>query len=338
MVDMTNPPAKAYWQEGVAKLLKLGVAGFKMDRGEENIPESDPFKTFDGRSIRENRNAYVPMYVQAAYEVARKYRGDDFILLPRAAYTGTAAHAANWGGDIAGTQEGLRASIIAVQRSAVMGYPNWGSDTCGYNEQLMEQEVCGRWLAFSAFTPIMEVGPTRNLGFWNLNREPSYDAFLIAVWRLYARLHHRLMEYGYRHAQEAHRTGMPIVRPLFLADPKARAAWTNWWTYLYGPDIVVSPIWEKGKRAQEVYLPSGAQWRDAWQTSKMYRGGRTISVTVEPHQIPLFVRVGSKVSLGDLNREWKESQEIAARRPDLKALDAEVKAWFEKYQRSAAQK
>ena len=162
-----------------------------------------------------------------------------------------------WGGDIGGTQEGLRASIIAMQRSAVMGYPNWGSDICGYNQQLMEQEVCGRWLAFSAFNPIMEVGPTRNVAFWNLPREPSYDTELIAIWRLYARLHERLIDYSYRYAQEATRTGMPIVRPLFLVDPKSPAAWTNWWTYLYGRDILVSPIWEKGKRTQQVYLPAG---------------------------------------------------------------------------------
>ena len=91
------------------------------------------------------------MYVKAAYEVAKKYRGDDFFLMPRAAYTGSSAYGVFWGGDIGGTQEGLRASIIAVQRAAVMGYPNWGSDTCGYNQQLMEQEVCARWLAFSCF-------------------------------------------------------------------------------------------------------------------------------------------------------------------------------------------
>jgi alpha-glucosidase (family GH31 glycosyl hydrolase) len=335
MVDMTNPAARAYWQEGVAKLLRLGVAGFKMDRGEENIPESGPFKTFDGRTIRENRNAYVPMYVQAAHAVAKKYRGDDFVLLARGAYSGTSAFAAFWGGDIGGTQEGLRASIIAVQRSAVMGYPNWGSDTCGYNEQLMEQEVCGRWLAFSAFTPIMELGPTRNLGFWNLNREPAYDAFLIAMWRFYARLHDRLMDYSYRSAEEAHRSGMPIVRPLFLVDPKAPEAWANWWTYLYGPDLVVSPVWEKGKRTQLVYLPAGATWRDAWHPENVHRGGRTITVQAEPHQIPLFVRVGSQVPLGDLNREWSDSRAIAERKPDLKTLDAEVKAWFDARRREA---
>ncbi|HEV8367431.1 MAG TPA: TIM-barrel domain-containing protein [Pyrinomonadaceae bacterium] len=329
MVDLSNPAAKQYWQDGVAKLLKLGVAGFKLDRGEEDIPESGPFKLFDGRTIRENRNAYVAMYVRAVYEVAKKYRGDDFFLMPRGAYTGSSPYSVFWGGDIGGTQEGLRASIIAVQRSAVMGYPNWGSDICGYNQQLLEQEVCGRWLAFGALNPIMEVGPTRNVAFWNLPREPNYDAQLIAIWRLYARLHTRLIEYNYRHGQEAVNTGMPIVRPLFLVDPHAGAAWTNWWTYQYGRDLVVSPIWEKGKRTQDVYLPVGSSWRDAW-TSKIYRGGRTITVTADTHQLPLFVRVGATLSLGDLNKEWKESLEIANKKPDLKALDAELKAWWDK--------
>jgi alpha-glucosidase (family GH31 glycosyl hydrolase) len=329
MVDMTNPAARTYWQEGFARLLKLGVAAFKLDRGEENMPESGPYKVFDGRSIRENRNAYPAMYIQAAYEVARKFRGDDFVLMPRGAYTGSAGYGVFWGGDIGGTQEGLRASILAVQRAAVMGYPNWGSDTCGYNQQLMEQEVCGRWLAFSCFTPIMEVGPTRNAAFWSLPRDPSYDATLIAIWRLYARLHARLADYGYQAAREAHRTGMPIVRPLFTVDPQAPEAWTNWQTYQYGPDLLVSPVWEKGKRTQEVYLPAGRQWRDAWRPEKVHRGGQTVSVRAELHQIPLFVRAGSEVRIGDLNREYDESLAIAGKKPDLRALEADVKAWFE---------
>ncbi|HRH41107.1 MAG TPA: glycoside hydrolase family 31 protein, partial [Pyrinomonadaceae bacterium] len=138
MVDLSNPDAKAFWQAGIEKLLKRGVAGFKLDRGEENIPDDGTPNIFDGRSLRENRNAYMKMYVKAVYDIAKKHRGDDFVAMPRGAYTGTAQYSVNWGGDIGGTQEGLRASIIAVQRSAVMGYSNWGSDTCGYNQQLME--------------------------------------------------------------------------------------------------------------------------------------------------------------------------------------------------------
>ena len=328
LADLSNPAAKSFWQSGVEKLLKLGVAGFKLDRGEEQIPDGGPFKRFDGKSIRENRNAYVAMFAKAVAEVARKYRGEDFVAMPRGAYTGSSPYAVFWGGDIGGTQWGLRASIIAVQRAAVMGYPNWGSDTCGYNEQSLDQDMCARWLAFSCFTPIMEVGPTRNVAFWNLPREPKYDATLIAVWRLYARLHDRLTAYSYSQAQEASRTGMPIVQPLFLVDPKSAAAWSNWWTYLYGRDLLVSPVWEKDKRSQQVYLPSGSRWRDAWRPGKIYAGGQTVTVQSELHQIPLFIREGSSVDLPDLNKAWQEATAIASVKPDLKALESEVVSWF----------
>jgi alpha-glucosidase (family GH31 glycosyl hydrolase) len=332
MVDLTNPQAKKYWQDGVARLLKMGVAGFKLDRSEEDIPETGPYKVFDGRTIRENRNAYPPMYVKATYDVAKKYRGDDFFCMPRAAYTGSSAYGVFWGGDIGGTQEGLRAEIIAVQRSAVMGYPNWGSDTCGYNNQHMETEVCSRWLAFSCFTPIMEIGPTHNRAFWNFHEPPSYDTNLVALWRLYTRLHERLADYSYAAGKEAHQTGMPIVRPLFLVDPKSPAAWSNWWTFQYGADLLVSPVWEKEKRTQEVYFPTGGKWRDAWNPEKIYDGGTSATVKAELHQIPIFIRVGAKVNLGDLNREWSDAMAAAATRPDLKTLDAQLKKWFdEKY-------
>ena len=73
---------------------------------------------------------------------------------------------------------------------------------------------------------------------------------------------------GWRFVKEASATGMPVVRPLFLVEPGAAEAWTNWTTYLYGTDIVVSPIWEKGRREATVYLPSGSRWRDAWRKAR----------------------------------------------------------------------
>jgi len=86
----------------------------------------------------------------------------------------------------------------------------------------------------------------------------------------------------------------------------------------------------KGSRKQEVYLPAGQQWRDAWHPDKTYQGGQTVTVDAELYQIPLFVRVGSTVNLGDLNHEYQESLAIAQKKPDLKALDAEVAQWFAK--------
>lgn len=70
LVDFTNPAAKQYWEQGVAKLLARGVAGFKLDRAEEDIPDGGPFKVHDGRTLREQRNAYPAMYLKATYDIA----------------------------------------------------------------------------------------------------------------------------------------------------------------------------------------------------------------------------------------------------------------------------
>jgi alpha-glucosidase (family GH31 glycosyl hydrolase) len=120
---------------------------------------------------------------------------------------------------------------------------------------LLEQEVCGRWLAFGALNPIMEVGPTRNVAFWNLPHEPNYDSQLIAIWRLYARLHERLIDYTTINTRRKQQRLECRSCDRCLVDPAAPQAWSNWWTYQYGRDLLVSPIWEKGKRTPRSLLP-----------------------------------------------------------------------------------
>lgn len=328
LIDFTNPRAAAFWQGGVAKLMKLGAAGFKLDRAEEQMPDRGDEKVASGRTLTENRNAYPAQYVKAAYEIAHAKRGDDFVLMPRAASTGSAPYCIFWGGDISCTQWGLRASIVAVQRAAVMGYPCWGSDTCGYTGK-MDREVCGRWLGFSCFTPVMEVGPTENRAFWDMPGEPHYDAELIAIWRFYARLHQRLIDYTYAYAKEAHATGTPIVRPLCVAYPGDAAAWEKWETYLYGDNILVAPVWKKGATQQEVYLPAGEKWQNAWIPSQVFSGGQSVAVETPLYLTPIFVRVGSGVDFGDLNKEYKLAMEAAARKPDMRRLDEVLRSQFD---------
>ena len=53
-------------------------------------------------------------------------------------------------------------------------------------------------------------------------------------------------------------------------------------------------------------------------------------MAAETHQLPLFVRVGSSVNVGDLEREWRESRAIARTRPNLAALERNVNEWFTK--------
>jgi alpha-glucosidase (family GH31 glycosyl hydrolase) len=106
-----------------------------------------------------------------------------------------------------------------------------------------------------------------------------------------------------------------------MAYPDQPRAREDWQTYLYGPDILVSAIWQKGKKKHSLYLPEGEKWVDAWNKDQVYQGGQTIEVETPLHKIPIFLKEGSSVELGDLNALYEQSLEITKEKPDLKALE-----------------
>lgn len=307
LMDFTNPEACKWWGEnGPGKLAKVGVKGFKLDRADgEKLLDSLHLITSAGTTYRENYNDYPRQYVKATYDAVKPVLGDDFILFPRAQYTGSARYGAMWAGDTGNLPEGLRSVIIGMQRCAVMGYPMWCSDTGGYPKKL-QREVTMRWLGFSCFSPLMEVGPTNNRGFWGMNYDPSFDKELLAAWRFYAKLRMSLVDYLYHYAQIAHDTGMPVARPLFLEYPDQKESWEEWTTYKLGDDLLVSAIWEEGKERQRVYLPAGEIWINLWNNEE-YKGGGYLEVDAPVYQIPVFLRKGSTLRLPDLKSLYEES-------------------------------
>ena len=46
---------------------------------------------------------------------------------------------------------------------------------------------------------------------------------------------------------------------------------------MFGPDILVAPVVEKGAVTRRVYLPEGAEWTDA-HTKEILTGGQWIPV------------------------------------------------------------
>ncbi|MDD2912743.1 MAG: glycoside hydrolase family 31 protein, partial [Candidatus Bipolaricaulis anaerobius] len=139
-----------------------------------------------------------------------------------------------------------------------------------------------------------------------------------AIWILYARLHDDLRAYTYAQAVAAHERGTPIVRPLVFVHPDRPEYVDLWETYLYGPDLLVRPVWERGARSVTVHIPPG-EWRDLW-TGETWEGPRTIAVEAPLHVIPAYVRMGSELDHLDLAARWVEAQKQARSQPDLSSL------------------
>jgi len=304
VIDLTNPDARAWWMAKHLEFLRrYDVAGIKLDRGEEYVP-SDPTEIYaDGRTGREVHNAYPVLNIALYHDLMAAARGSgDFVVKMRAAYTGAQRYGITWGGDIPGstalgggpgTDLGLRTAIIALQRAAFMGFPFWGSDTGGYY-QFKQRDVFARWLEFSAFCPLMEIGGGGAHAPWDMPTDPHYDDEMIAIYRRYTRLHHDLIPYTMRYAELASRTGMPIARPLVFAYPDDTSVRDRWDEYLYGDDLLVAPLWHAGDRMREVYLPAGS-WEDFWDSSRTFDGPTTATVDAPLDRIPVFVRAGADV-------------------------------------------
>ena len=91
--------------------------------------------------------------------------------------------------------------------------------------------------------------------------------------------------------QAAHEKGTPVIRPLFYDFPEDPMCWENESQYLYGPDILVAPVMERGEKQKEVYLPKGAVWTNVW-TNEVWEGGQSVTVETPLDQMPLFTREG----------------------------------------------
>ena len=304
ILDVTSPAARAWWRDQVAAFVqRYGIDGIKLDRGEEHIPSAATDVWADGRTGREVHNAYPDLQTQIHYDaLAAAHPDGDFVLFSRAGYTGTPRLTVFWGGDIPGSETfgsgpgtdlGLRSAIISQLRAAFLGAPIWGSDTGGYY-QFKDREVFARWLEFSAFSGIMEIGGTGTHAPWDMPTAPRYDDEMIAIYRKYTTLRVTLQDYIVAAAREAGASGMPIARPLVFLDRKDRRLRDLWDQYLFGPDLMVAPVWKVGKRRRPVYFPRG-KWRSYWDPTRRWRGPRTAMVDAPLDTIPVFVRGDAQV-------------------------------------------
>ncbi len=228
-----------------------------------------------------------------------------------------------WSGDVYSTWETLKTHVPVAINIGLTGVPMWGTDIGGFvPTKELTGELYVRWFQFAAFCPLFRAhGRTWKLRLpwgWNTgdlapdeistytggaaNPDPSelHNAAVEPICRQYLELRYQLMPYLYSAVREAHDTGVPIIRALWLHYPDDRVAVERGDEYLWGRDILVAPVTEKGAGARAVYLPHG-RWYDFWQSVPL-EGGREIQREVDLATMPLYVRGGAILPLGPVKQ------------------------------------
>jgi alpha-D-xyloside xylohydrolase len=279
VLDLSNPAAVNWYQEKLAKLLKMGVGAIKVDFG-ENAPISGRY--FSGKSGLYEHNLYPLRYNKAVADVTTQITGDS-IIWARSAWAGSQRYPLHWGGDAENTNSAMAATLRGGLSFGLSGFTYWSHDAGGFVERA-PRDLYRRWLAFGVLT-----SHTRAHGA--PPREPwEYDEKLTADFRRALNLRYALMPYIYAQAKESSEKGFPMLRTLFFEFPGDETSWLVEDEYMFGANLLVAPLFEE-KQSRKVYLPPGA-WID-YQTGKVYQGARWHEIAAGEVPIVLLVKNNS---------------------------------------------
>jgi len=296
--------AANYWQQHVP-LVKLGVDGWWPDEGDV-LP-------VPSRLVR-NR-----MYWEGGRMTSPDKRP---FALHRNCYAGIQRWGWLWSGDTFSTWKTLETQIMMGINAGLSGVPYWGTDIGGFvPTKEFTAELFVRWFQFGAFCPSFRChGRTwqlRRPWGWNTGSygasemgqnaesflpkpEDLHNEAVEPICRKYLNTRSQLMPYLYSATWETHKTGIPLIRSLGLSFPDDPTAWTTADAYLFGPSLLVAPVFEQGATERKVYLPAGG-WYDFW-TAKHMDGGDTVKVQASLETMPLFVRAGSILPTGPVKQ------------------------------------
>lgn len=226
-----------------------------------------------------------------------------------------------WSGDTESSWKTLEGQVaVGINYSLSIG-PYWGSDIGGFypNEELTG-ELYTRWFQFGAFCgSFRSHGRTwwtrlpwgwglNDLGPLEGNRYPLKTALnnpaIEPIVKKYDELRYQLMPYTYTLAWEARNTGMPLMRAMWLHYPDDENVKGMGTQYLWGRDILIAPVFQKGATTRDVYLPKG-EWYD-WWTNKKERGGQIVTKDIDLSVMPIYVRAGAIIPVDPVRQYTSE--------------------------------
>ncbi len=283
-IDFTNPRAVEYFKNLLRPTVRLGIAGFKADDGED-IQAEDVFS--DGRRGWQLHNEYAARWAKALDELLNEER-EDGVLWARSGSLHSEKHPALWAGDQYATWPQLRSLVSAGQSAGMSGLAFWGHDIGGYIGD-PSPELYIRWLQFGAFSPLMQYHGQKPREPWLFGEQAEKTYKLLANLRM--NLRPTLIALG----KEAAETGVPIMRPMAVEFPDDRRFDKDDSQYMLGPDILVAPVLQEGARARVVKFPEG-RWQHLL-VPVAFKGPSALRVPISLDTAPAFVREGASIEV-----------------------------------------
>lgn len=311
--DATHPGAQSFvWERCRENYYRKGIRCFWLDEAEPEYGpyDFDNYRYFAGPALQCS-NTYPVGYAKGFYDGLKAEGETEVMSLVRCAWAGSQKYGVlTWSGDIYSSFRSMREQLQAGLSMSMAGIPWWTSDIGGFLGGDIHdsgfQELLVRWFAWGAFCPVFRMhgerspwhereqefrNGVRQLTSGQDNEVWSFGEENYRILTKYLFIRERLRPYIRDCMKAASDTGAPVMRPLFFDFPEDKVCWGVEDSYMFGPDLLVSPVMEAGMTEREIYLPGGTVWTDAY-TKKTYEGGQTVTVPAPIDVIPVMIREG----------------------------------------------
>ena len=280
--DFTQVGSRAWWGTLFTPLVADGIDGFWNDMNEPSIFNTssrtmpldvvhrinEPGFATRTATHAEIHNVYGMENARGTYEGLRRLRPDQRpFVITRASYAGGQRYAVTWTGDDSSTWNHLRLSNFMLKNLGLSGFSYASADVGGFAGS-PTMDLLTRWLEIAAFVPIDRNHTEKGTG----DQEPWVGGpEQEAIRRRFIEERYRLMPYLYTVAEETSRTGLPMLRPLFLDYPEAASDGHpldidpgSTGEFLLGHDLLIAPSpYPEEPDAYTVEFPT-ATWYDYW--------------------------------------------------------------------------
>ncbi len=288
LVDFTNPEAVKWICGKLRELLDMGVDCFKTDFG-ERIPVTG-VKWHDGSDPVSMHNRYTYLYNSAVFRLLEEVRGEgEAALFARSATVGGQQFPIHWGGDCSASYPSMAETLRGGLSLACGGFGFWSHDISGF-EQTATPDLYKRWCQFGMLS-----SHSRLHGSSSYRVPWLFDEEACVVLKEFVNLKCSLMPYLYAKAVEAHETGVPMLRPMFMEFPEDRACEDLELQYMLGDSLLVTPVFREDG-CVEYYLPDG-KWIN-YLTGETICGPGWVKGQFDYHALPLMAAPNSILAVG----------------------------------------